>query len=65
MTEIRKLTINEVIGAMGWTDKETAEILGVSEATVQRKKSGKSAWTVTDLKIISNKAEMPLSQIVL
>lgn len=65
MTEIKKFTINEVIGSMRWTDKECAEILGVSEATVNRKKNGKSEWTVTDLKIISEKAQMPLSQIIL
>lgn len=65
MTEIRKLTLNEIIGMMGWTNKETGKILGVSEMTVQRKKAGESEWTVTDLKIISEQANIPVSQIIL
>ena len=64
MTEIRKFSIAEVIRMMGWSNKEAGEILGVSEATVIRKKKGESQWTVTDLKIISERANIPVSQIV-
>ena len=64
MTEIRKFSIAEVILMMGWSNKEAGEILGVSEATVIRKKKGESQWTVTDLKIISERANIPVSQIV-
>ena len=63
MTEFRKLTLIETIQSMGWTNKEVARILGVSEKTVQRKKSGESEWTITDLKIISEKSNIPISQI--
>ena len=63
MTEFRKLTLIETIQSMGWTNKEVAQILGVSEKTVQRKKSGESDWTITDLKIISEKSNIPISQI--
>ena len=64
MTEIRKFSIAEVIRMMGWSNKEAGKILGVSEATVIRKKKGESQWTVTDLKIISERANIPVSQIV-
>lgn len=64
MTEIRKFSIVEIIQMMGWSNKEAGEILGVSEATVMRKKKGESKWTVTDLKIISDRANIPVSQIV-
>lgn len=62
MSEMRKLTPTEIIRMMGWTLTETANILGCSHMTVQRKKkSGK--WTATDIKILSEKSEIPYDKI--
>lgn len=65
MPEVRNMTINEIINMMDWTNKKLGEILGVSEITAQRKRNGQSEWTVTDLKIISELAQVPISQITL
>jgi len=62
MTEMRKLTPAEIINMMGWTLNEAAENLGCSHMTVQRKKkSGK--WTATDIKILSEKSDIPYDMI--
>jgi hypothetical protein len=65
MPEVRNMTIDEVINMMNLTNKELGEILGVSEITAQRKRKGQSEWTVTDLKIISERAQVPIAQITL
>lgn len=63
--EERKLTIPEVIGAMGWTQDEVAKMLECSRSTVARKMSGESDWTMTDIRIILGASGIALKQIEL
>ena len=63
MAEMRKLTPVEIINMMNWKLEETAEILGVSHMTVQRRKNGTSEWTATDISILSEKSKIPVEYI--
>ncbi len=64
MTEIRMLTIPEVISMMRWTQEEVAQMLNCSASTVRRKISGESEWTATDIKILLGASGVPFQQIV-
>ena len=63
MTEIRMLTIPEVVAMMQWTQDELAQMLKCSPSTVRRKISGESEWTATDIRIILGASGVPAGQI--
>lgn len=59
----RRLTIEEIIRMMGWTNEEVAKFINSSVMTVRRKRRGESEWTATDIKMIAEKANVPISQV--
>lgn len=63
MTEIRKLTLAEMIRSMNWTQEEVAHMLDCSTMTVRRKMSGDSEWTGTDIRIILDRSGYSFDQI--
>lgn len=62
MSEMRKFTPAEVLKLTGWTDAEAAEKLDYSVATIRRKrKNGK--WSLADLRIMTDAAQIPVENV--
>lgn len=62
MSEMRKLTPAEVLKLTGWTDQEAADRLECSAATIRRKKKSGN-WSLTDLRILTEAAQIPVENV--
>lgn len=62
MSEMRKLTPAEVLKLTGWTDQEAADRLECSAATIRRKKKSGN-WSLADLRIMTEAAEIPVEKV--
>ena len=63
MENERKFTPLEMLRILGWTNKEAAEKLSVSEMTIVRRKNGSSNWKMPEILIMSKAADIPVDRI--
>lgn len=62
--EERKFTPIELVRLTGLTQREIADALGVSKATVARRVAGETKnWTVLEIEKLSQMTRIPLAQI--
>ena len=63
MSEMRKLTPEEVFRLTGWTTAEAAKELEYAPATIiRKKKSGK--WSLADLRKMTEAAQIPVEKVL-
>ena len=58
------LTIKQIRGMLGLTQKEFAEKLEIKLSTYVNKENGRTEWSVKEIKTIMNLSQVPFDKIV-